>query len=71
MDLKGVKEDRFTVDLVHPMGTMRSCLRNTSLPKRLHSKFGEEITRGNHVNMLYCKVELKVNLEQFKWKLQH
>lgn len=30
---------------------------------RLQSKLGEETTRGNHVNMQLCKVEL-VNVEQ-------
>lgn len=50
---------------------MRSCLRSVSLPERLQSKLGEETTRGNHVNMQLCKVELKVNLEQSRLELEH
>lgn len=55
---------------VYPWGTMRSCLRNVRLPERLQSKLGEETTRGNHVNMHLCKVELKVNLEQSRLELE-
>lgn len=59
------------VALVYPWGTVRSCLRNVRLPERLQSKLGEETTRGNHVNMRLCKVELKVNLEQSRLELEH
>lgn len=61
---------KFVVALVYPWGTMRSCLRNVRLPERLQSKLGEETTRGNHVNMQLCKVELKVNLEQSRLELE-
>lgn len=37
----------------------------------LQSKLGEETTRGNHVNMQLCKVELKVNVEQSRRELKH
>lgn len=50
---------------------MRSCLRNVRLPVGLQSKLGEETTRGNHVNMQLCKVELKVNVEQSRRELKH
>lgn len=64
-------KEKFVVALVSPWGTMRSCLRNVSLPERLQSKLGEETTRGNRVNMLLCEVELKVNLEQSRLELEH
>ena len=64
-------KDKFVVPLGFPWGIMRSCLRSVSLPERLQSKLGEETTRGNHVNMQLCKVELKVNLEQSRLELEH
>lgn len=64
-------KENFVVALVYPWRTMRSCLRNVRLPERLQSKLGEETTRGKHVNMRLCKVELKVNLEQSRLKLEH
>lgn len=64
-------KEKFVVALVCPWGTVRSCLRNVSLPERLQSKLGEETTRGNRVNILLCEVELKVNVEQSRLELEH
>lgn len=65
------KKNQREVALVCLWGTMRTCLRNVRLPERLQTKLGEETTRGNHVNMRLCKVELKVNLEQSRLELEH